>query len=178
MAEYLSDGSRQNVAGVRPGAVLVVAGDDAATTVGELWPTMSADSTTAVIERLTARGLGNTPDFALVTWTRTPPARCACWCGATSRSRIGATRISGVDVSTWTERLVDAPTEFEIAALGADVAAEWFPMVDGVVAAGRVAVPARSTSLRSGRFAPWNRRRPRRARARPRRPRRTPCRFR
>ena len=122
MAEYLFDGSRRPVAAVRPGAVLVVAGDDAATTVGELWPTLSADATTAVIERLTAKGLGNTPDFALVTWTHH---------GAAGLVRVlvrgdfevtvgGGIRISGVGVSTWTERVLDVPAEFAVEALGAE----------------------------------------------------------
>ncbi|GAA1814022.1 FHA domain-containing protein [Agromyces neolithicus] len=148
MAEYLSDASGRRVAGVRPGVVLVVGGDDAATTVGELWPALSADATTAVVERLTARGLGNTPDFALITW----PERAVA--GGLVRVlvrgdfevAVGGTRISGVGVSTWTERVLDVPAEFEVEALGADAAADWFPIVDGVVTAARLAVPARAAS--------------------------------
>ncbi|MCD2442502.1 FHA domain-containing protein [Agromyces sp. SYSU K20354] len=147
MADYLSDGSGRRVAGVRPGVVLVVAGDDAAATVGELWPALSPDSTTAVIERLTARGLGSTPDFALVTWTRpTAAGTVRVLVRGGFEVTAGSTRISGVDVSTWTERLLEAPAEVEIAALGAEAGEAWFPIVDGVVPAGRVAVPARSTS--------------------------------
>ncbi|GAA1753422.1 FHA domain-containing protein [Agromyces humatus] len=151
MAEYLSDGSRRRVAGVRPGAVLVVDGDHAAAIVGELWPTLSPDSTTAVIERLTAGGLSSTPDFALVTWTEhTAAGAVRVLVRGDFEVTAGSARISGVDVSTWTERLLDEAAEFEIAALGAGAGAgavdEWNPIVDGVVPAGRVAVPARPTS--------------------------------
>ena len=144
MAEYLFDGSRGRVAGVRPGAVLVVAGADAATTVGELWPTLSADATTAVIERLTARGLGNTPDFALVTWTHQATAGLVrVLVRGEFEVTVGGTRISGVGVSTWTERVLDVPAEFAVDAIGVEAGDGWLPIIDGIVNAGRVAVPAR-----------------------------------
>ena len=147
MAEYLIDASRRRIAGVRPGAVLVVAGDDAATIVGELWPALSADATTAVIERLTARGLGNTPDFALVTWTHEAAAGLVrVLVRGDFEVTAGGSRISGVGVSTWTERVLDVPTEFAVESLGAEAGDDWLPIVDGIVTTGRVAVPARATS--------------------------------
>lgn len=143
MAEYRFDGSLTRIAGVRPGAVLVVAADDAVSTVGELWPTLSADSTTAVLERLTARGLGATPDFALVTWSGRAGSEVdsvRVIVRGAFEVAIGDVRVSGVDVSTWAERLLEAPAQFEIDAIGADAAADWLPLLEGVVAAGRITV--------------------------------------
>ncbi|WP_022887781.1 FHA domain-containing protein [Agromyces italicus] len=148
MAEYRADASGA-VAAVRTGAVLVVAGESAAPVAAELWSVLDREATNAVLERLTADGLGRTPDFAFLTWQ-------------SAGERLGSVRIivrgafevvagevvvSGAAVSTWTERLVDDAERVEIVhaeasdATDATDGASWLPILDGVVAAAAVAVP-------------------------------------
>lgn len=142
MPEYRA-GVNDAVAAVRPGAALLVAGDTAAAVAAELWAVLSPEATTAVLERLTADGLGRTPDFALLTWQ---PAG----------DRLGVVRIivrggfevvagdvvvSGAAVSTWAERVVDDVERVEIAHSDASGSDSWLPIADGVVAAAAVAVP-------------------------------------
>lgn len=142
MAEYRAD-TGGAIAAVRPGAALVVAGPSAGAVAGELWSVLGAESTTAVLERLTADGLGRTPDFALLTW-------------GSDGDRLGEVRIivrgafevaagevvvSGAAVSTWAERVVDGAERVEIVHADAAGDAPWLPLVDGVVAVAAVAVP-------------------------------------
>ncbi|MFF2495002.1 FHA domain-containing protein [Agromyces sp. NPDC058064] len=142
MAEYRADVSGA-IAAVRPGAALVVAGGSAGAVAAELWAGLGPESTTAVLERLTADGLGRTPDFALLTWQA-------------EGERLGGVRIivrgafevaagevvvSGAAVSTWAERVVDDAERVEIVHAGAAADGPWLPLVDGVAAVAAVAVP-------------------------------------
>ncbi|MFF2276690.1 FHA domain-containing protein [Agromyces sp. NPDC058126] len=147
MAEYRA-AANGAVAAVRPGALLLVSGESAAAVAAELWAVLSPEATTAVLERLTADGLGRTPDFALLTWQ---PAG----------ERLGGVRIivrgafevvagdvvvSGTAVSTWAERVVDDAERVEITHADVPGGASWLPFVDGVVAAAAVAVPGASAA--------------------------------
>ena len=99
----------------------------------------------AVIERLTAGGLG-TPPFALVTWTGNAagPARVLVRgdieVASAARESRGSTCRPGP--SAWSTRRPSSRSRRSVPMPRRD----WFPIVDGVVAAGRVAVPASSTS--------------------------------
>ena len=182
MAEYLSDGSRRHIAGVRPGAVLVVAGDDAATTVGELWPTMSADRHDRGDRAADRAGLRQHPRLRARHLDRdhaaAGPVRVLV--RGDFEVAIGATRISGVGVSTWTERrgrCADRVRDRGARRRGGD---DWFPMVDGIVDRGaRGGARAMRTSSLAAVLAVGSCCCPRRSRGPPRRrPRRTPCRRR
>ncbi|MFF2390515.1 FHA domain-containing protein [Agromyces sp. NPDC058104] len=147
MAEYRADVSGA-IAAVRPGAALVVAGGSAGAVAAELWAGLGPESTTAVLERLTADGLGRTPDFALLTWQA-------------EGERLGGVRIivrgafevtagevvvSGAAVSTWAERVVDDAERVEIVHAGAAAGGPWLPLVDGVAGVAAVAVPGAAAS--------------------------------
>ena len=148
MAEYLSDGITATDRGRAAGAPCW---SSRATTrrrrSASCGPTLSADADHRGHRAAHRAGLGNTPDFALVTWTHHATAGLVrVLVRGDFEVTVGGTRISGVGVSTWTERVLDVPAEFAVEALGAEAGDDWLPIVDGIVTAARVAVPARATS--------------------------------
>ncbi|GAA1772919.1 FHA domain-containing protein [Agromyces lapidis] len=145
MAEYRAEASGA-VAAVRPGAALLVSGASAATVAAELWAVLAPDATTAVLERLTADGLGRTPDFALLTWQPAGEGLGGVRIIVRGAFEVvaGEVVVSGAAVSTWAERFVDDAERVEIAHADATGVASWLPIVDGVVAAAAVVVPGAS----------------------------------
>ncbi|UOQ88811.1 FHA domain-containing protein [Agromyces endophyticus] len=143
MPEFRADVQGDAVAAVRAGAALIVSGPAAPSIATELWPTLSPDASTEVIERLTADGLGRTPDFALATWSGEA--------GALGTVRIivrgafevvaGDAVVSGAAVSTWAERVVEGVERIMVTAAGIGADASWLPILDGVVPTAAIAVP-------------------------------------
>ncbi|MFF2270905.1 FHA domain-containing protein [Agromyces sp. NPDC058136] len=147
MSEYRAGGTG-GVAAVRPGAALMVAGPEAAAVAAELWASLAHDSSTAVLERLTADGLRRTPDFALLTWQSDGERLVGVRIIVRGGFEVvaGDTVVSGTAVSTWAERVVDGVERVEIVHADASGEDRWLPLVDGVVAAASVSVAGVASS--------------------------------
>lgn len=156
MSEYRAGGTG-GIAAVRSGAALMVAGSEAAGVAAELWASLAHDSSTVVLERLTADGLRRTPDFALVTWQSDGERLVGVRIIVRGGFEVvaGDTVVSGAAVSTWAERVVDGVERVEIVHADAPGEDRWLPLVDGVVAAavvsvaGAAAAPAASLPARA-----------------------------
>jgi hypothetical protein len=146
MPEYRADEQGDAVAAVRSGAALMVSGPTAPAIATELWPALAPESSTEVIERLTAAGLGRTPDFALVTWAGDGDTLGSVRIIVRGAFEVvaGDTTVSGATVSTWAERVVDGVERVEMSAAGAGADASWLPILDGVVPTAAIAVPSAS----------------------------------
>lgn len=135
MATYRHDPDAAWFAAVRGGVILVVP-VEAANELATLWTDFaSGDPTARVLDRLTAKGLGATPPFALVVRDEgAGSARVVVRGPIVVRS--GSTSIGGAGVSTWTERVIEGSGELSVEVEGAgEHSSASLPIVEAVVPA-------------------------------------------
>jgi hypothetical protein len=140
MTVHYSEGSARAV--VRNGTVVVLPGHAPAGVVDALWTALDRHDggVAATLAVLAAGGLAETPPFAVVSLSGGDPATAAHVAVRGTGVKVvvsaegadGAVEVTGADVVTWSERVLDAPTEFAITT--DDVPAdEEFPVQSAVV---------------------------------------------
>ncbi|MFD4420334.1 FHA domain-containing protein [Agromyces sp. NPDC058484] len=114
MATYLPDQAADWLAAVR-GRVVLLAPASASAELTALWPRLTdGDPTSHVLDRLTAGGLAATPSFALVVRDIANGSVRVVVRGPLT-VRTAGEDVSGMGVSTWTERVLET-TSFEVTA--------------------------------------------------------------